>query len=221
VRKQLQEVSLSLIAICLIARLCLQSRIGLIFWSLPDSPTTPKRTSCGCQAGLTPRPLTSPKLDMTTSGATEFQLRRANGDDFKFCWSLYSDLMKPLTMELLGGWNESGQKQVVEQSLTDPGTSIIVADGSDIGWLQTKETPEEIYLGQLYVLPSMQNRGIGTAVVRQLADRASREGRALTLEVMKNNCARVLYERLGFGVVGSSKYKLSMRWQEGLQKPDG
>jgi ribosomal protein S18 acetylase RimI-like enzyme len=98
--------------------------------------------------------------------ALGFKLRPANRDDFQFCWSLYCDLMKPLTMELLKYWNELGQRHVVEESLTDNGTSIIVVGGSAIGWLQIRETPAEIYLEQLYVMPSMQNRGIGrTAAV--------------------------------------------------------
>ena len=43
-----------------------------------------------------------------------FQLRAARSDDFRFAWSLYKELMEPLTIELLGRWNETAQKQVVE-----------------------------------------------------------------------------------------------------------
>jgi ribosomal protein S18 acetylase RimI-like enzyme len=152
-----------------------------------------------------------------TSDGLYFELRPARSDDFQFCWSLYRDLMKPLTTELLE-WNESGQRRTIEQSLTDSGTSIIVVGGSDIGWLQIRETSEELYLGQLYIAPAMQNRGIGTKIVRQLCEKACQEGKALTLEVMKNNRARLLYERLGFITLGSSKYRLNMRWQQGNQK---
>jgi ribosomal protein S18 acetylase RimI-like enzyme len=146
------------------------------------------------------------------SEAPQLAFRRARNNDFQFCWSLYRDLMMPLTTELLE-WNESGQRRVIEQSLTDSGTFIIVVRGSDIGWLQTRETPEEIYLGQLYVVPSMQSRGIGSAIVRQLCDRAHREGKALTLDVMKNNRAHFFYERFGFRTIGTSKYKYKMRWE--------
>jgi len=149
-----------------------------------------------------------------------FELRPATGDDFQFCWLLYRDLMKPLTMELLD-WNELGQRSVIEQAMTDSGASIIVVGGSDVGWLQVKETCDELYLGQLYVKSSMQNCGIGTAVVRQLCDRALREGRPLALNVMKNNRARVFYERLGFETIGSSEYKLNMRWRKGSQTIGG
>jgi ribosomal protein S18 acetylase RimI-like enzyme len=86
----------------------------------------------------------------------------------------------------------------------------LAIDGPDTGWLQVGESPDSIYLGQLYLAPSLQNRSIGTAVEGQ---GKARRG-ALTLDVMKNNRARLLYERLGFRVIGESKYKLKMRWQE-------
>jgi ribosomal protein S18 acetylase RimI-like enzyme len=151
--------------------------------------------------------------------ASKFELRPVTGSDFQFCWQLYCDLMKPLTMELLD-WNEAGQRSAIEHATTDSGTSIIVISGSDVGWLNVKETCDELYLGQLYVKPSMQNSGIGTAVIRQLCDKALREGRSLDLNVMKNNRARVLYERLGFKTIGSSKHKLDMRWQKSSQTSD-
>ena len=142
--------------------------------------------------------------------AMNFELRPASGDDFQFCWLLYRDVMMPLTMELLE-WNELGQRRVVEDSMLDPGTSIIVVEGSDAGWLQVLETPDEIYLGQLYITHQLQNQGIGSAITRQLCDKARKQGKVLTLEVMKNNRAKALYERLGLQVVGSSEFKFKMQ----------
>jgi ribosomal protein S18 acetylase RimI-like enzyme len=144
----------------------------------------------------------------------EFQLRSARGDDFRFAWSLYEELMKPLTVELLGRWNESGQKEVIEWALARQDTFIIVKDEFDVGWMQVIESPDNLYLGQLYVAPSLQNQGIGTAILRELTDKASRGNKTLTLDVMKNNRSRLLYERLGFHVIGQSEYKLNMQWQQ-------
>jgi hypothetical protein len=42
-----------------------------------------------------------------------FRLRPASSTDFLFAWSAYEELMQPLTVELLGRWNEPGQKRVV------------------------------------------------------------------------------------------------------------
>jgi hypothetical protein len=41
-------------------------------------------------------------------GTLKFELRPVTGGDFRFCWSLYRDVIKPLTTELLE-WNELGQ----------------------------------------------------------------------------------------------------------------
>ena len=144
-----------------------------------------------------------------------FRLRpAASGRYSQFAWSLYRDLMKPLTVELLGWWNELGQKRVVVLALAQEGTSVIVINELDAGWLQVVESPDSIYLVQLCLLPSLQNRGIGTAIVRELSDKATQAGKPLILDVMKNNRARSLYERLGFRVVEVSQYELKMRWQK-------
>jgi GNAT superfamily N-acetyltransferase len=142
-----------------------------------------------------------------------YQLRPAASEDFQFAWSLYRDLMKQLTVDLLGTWNEPGQKRVVESALMAKGSSIIVIDGLDAGWLQVSESPDSIYLGQLYLAPSLQNHGTGTAIVKALQDKARHAGKALTLDVMKNNRSRLLYERVGLRVTGESEYKLKMDWK--------
>ena len=102
----------------------------------------------------------------------------------------------------------------MELALAQEGTSIIVIDALDAGWLQVGESPDSVYLGQLYLAPSFQDCGVGTAIVRSLRDQARQAGKAFTLDVMKNNRARTLYRRLGFQVIGESEYKLKMQWQE-------
>jgi ribosomal protein S18 acetylase RimI-like enzyme len=150
---------------------------------------------------------------MDVSGKA-FQLRAARSDDFRFAWSLYEELMKPLTEELLGRWNELGQKQVVQMALAQQGTFIIVEDKLDVGWVQVIDSPDALYLGQIYVAPPSQNCGIGTAILRELIDKARKGSKTITLDVMKNNRSRLLYERLGFQVIGQSDCKLKMQWKE-------
>ena len=146
------------------------------------------------------------------------ELRPAKNKDFDFTWSLYRDLMRPLTEELLQ-WNESGQKAVIQEALAHEGTRIILVNGSNAGWLQVIDTSDELYLGQMYIQPALQNHGIGTTIVRDLCERAKTEGKHLTLDVMKNNRARVFYECLGFRVVGGSEYKLKMQWRGYTSEP--
>ena len=150
-----------------------------------------------------------------------FELRPARAEDFDFAWALYRESMKALTEELLE-WHEAAQKAVVAEALGYQGAAIVVVNGSPAGWLLATEGPAEIYIGQLFIVPELQNQGIGTALVSEFCRRARGEGKTVALKVMRNNRARVLYRRLGFRIAGRSGYKPEMRWtDESGKEPEG
>lgn len=140
-------------------------------------------------------------------------LRPALPGDSEFAWSLYRLLMKSLTEELLE-WNDERQKRVVERDIASGQAKIIVVAEQDIGWMHVREDAAGIELCQLYIAPEMQNRGIGTTIVERLMTRARSVDKIVTLEVMKNNRARSLYERLGFTQTGEGRFKLKLEWRE-------
>ena len=61
------------------------------------------------------------------------------------------------------------------------------------------------------ILPEYQNRGVGSAVIRDVLAQAQAEGLPVGLQVLKVNPARRLYERLGFNVVGETATHYLMR----------
>ena len=87
---------------------------------------------------------------------------------------------------------------MVEEALGEEGASILVVDKSDAGWLYVTETRFEIHLGHLYLEADRRGQKLGTRFLQWMIERAQRKDKALTLEVMTNNRARALYERLGF-----------------------
>ena len=143
----------------------------------------------------------------------KFELRAATPEDFDFAWTLYRDLMKSMT-EALVRWNQASQKAVVREAVSHRGSAVIVVEDKSVGWLQVVDRGDAIYLAQIYLRASSQNRGIGSAIVQELCARARREGKAVTLEVMKNNPARSFYLRRGFSIIGQSEHKLELRWRE-------
>ncbi|HZQ01243.1 MAG TPA: GNAT family N-acetyltransferase [Reyranella sp.] len=141
----------------------------------------------------------------------DFEFRRTvAARDLAYCWPIYRDAMQPLIAELQS-WNEAAERKFIEEIVADENSSLIVTAGEAAGWLHVDETRYEIFLSHLYLEPAARNRGLGTRFMRWMADRARRKRKAFTLEVLKNNRALVLCERLGFRTIGTSPFKLKMR----------
>ncbi len=140
-----------------------------------------------------------------------FELRPAKAQDLDFCWPIYRDAMQSLAGKLME-WREPVQRRVVEKALAAGGSSILRAEGADAGWVDVAETRHVVQLRQLYLAPAMRNRGLGTAFLNWMKERADRKRKDLTLEVLANNPARHLYERLGFKAVSTTDNRVTMRY---------
>jgi GNAT superfamily N-acetyltransferase len=140
-----------------------------------------------------------------------FEFRSAASSDLDFCWLMYRDAMKPLT-EAVGRWEEPIQHKLIQKAVHNAHTSILRQDDADAGWLQIEEGPQVVHLQQLFLLPDRRNRGLGTAFLSWMKDRAERKRKDLTLEVMTNSQACRLYERLGFKPVTTADHKTTMRY---------
>lgn len=119
--------------------------------------------------------------------------------------------MQPLT-EALMQWNEVAQQQLVKQAVAHTGTSILRAENADAGWVQVEETRGAVQLRHLYLAAEMRNRGLGSAFLVWMKERADRKRKDLVLEVLTNNPAQRLYERLGFKPLTTAGNKVTMRY---------
>ena len=91
-------------------------------------------------------------------------------------------------------------------------TRIIVLDGKeDIGWVEFRQTGDEVFLKQLYISPAHQRRGLGSRVMRRLLKEQCGTAKSMALFVLKNNPAFRFYQRHGFGVVRETPTKFVMR----------
>jgi ribosomal protein S18 acetylase RimI-like enzyme len=136
-------------------------------------------------------------------------LRPAAPEDFGYCARLYFEGMEKIIKEL--NLNMDAQVAGLRQRWDVTQVRIIALDGTDIGWLQSFEKDNTLFLGQLFVEGAFRRRGIGTEVVKALVEEATRAGRAMTLGVVKTNPALRLYERLGFRTTHEDERKFYMR----------
>ena len=140
----------------------------------------------------------------------QITLRPAHPDDVIFARQLYYDTMRWI-IERLFGWDEARENTKFAHQFKLEEVEIITVDGLDAGWLQTQSNDSTIILGQLYVAPALQRRGIGTEALNKLLRRARRQGKAVTLSVVKINPARHFYERHGFRMTHEDQFKFYMR----------
>jgi ribosomal protein S18 acetylase RimI-like enzyme len=110
------------------------------------------------------------------------------------------------------GFIEGTEKQVrgeVEGSTT----SVIEREGEPAGRLRVTRSRDRIELSGIQLLPGVQGRGIGTAIIEDLKAEANAAGVPLDINVEKDNPrARHLYERLGCVQVAQDEEEYKLRW---------
>ena len=131
--------------------------------------------------------------------------RPAVPEDFDFLYALHRAAMRASVEESFGAWDDAWQRDYFRRHFSIEDRQVIQLDGQDVGVVVVQPRAEELFLVSLEVLPAFQGRGIGTAVIRALLERARGEGKPVALQVLKSNVrARALYQRLGFGVTGET-----------------
>jgi GNAT superfamily N-acetyltransferase len=102
------------------------------------------------------------------------------------------------------GWDEGVQRGYHDKAWQQQKPDIITYDGKLIGTIATVESEDCTEVGQFFVLPDYQSKGIGTCLLKSILDRADQLGRNVTLKFLKNNPVKSLYVRNGFRIVDTN-----------------
>ena len=116
---------------------------------------------------------------------------------------------------LMFGWDEDVQRGFHAKAWQEQKPDIITYDGKLIGTIATIESEGCIEIGQFFILPEYQNRGIGTHLLKSILDRADGLGKNITLCFLKNNPVKSLYIRNGFRLVRTSEVAHHMERKPG------
>ena len=128
-----------------------------------------------------------------------YTLRQAAEEDYTYLYNLKVACLKEYVTAIYG-WDEEYQQRHFAKNFEPETIHIIVVDSKDVGQLSVMGAEDEIFIGGIYITPEWQDRGIGTAVIEDVIAAAHESGRAVSLQVLRGNPARRLYERLGFQV---------------------
>ena len=140
-----------------------------------------------------------------------WRLRPISKADFEWAFELHKVALSEY-VERTWGWDEEVQRRMFAEAFDRHPRQVIQIGGQDVGVLVVEERADELYLGLIELLPAWQNRGLGTAILRRLLQRARETHRPLSLHVLRTNArAAALYEREGLRVVDSEPDRMLMR----------
>ncbi|GGS13951.1 GNAT family N-acetyltransferase [Streptomyces parvus] len=134
---------------------------------------------------------------MPTNTLPPWTLRQALPEDVEPIAQLRAVVMRP-DLERLGRYDEHRVRQRLRDAYAPEHTSVIEAAGSFAGCVARRPAEDGWWLEHFYLSPALQGRGIGSAVLRGVLDRADAERQPVRLDVLQGSPARRLYERHGF-----------------------
>jgi ribosomal protein S18 acetylase RimI-like enzyme len=124
----------------------------------------------------------------------------------------------------LTDWDEAQKLAFLTQQFTAQDThycahypgavfNLILLDGDPVGRLYLHRRTSEIRIMDIALLPPQRNRGIATALLRDLQSEAAAAEKSLTIHVEQFNPALRLYTRLGFRPIAEHGVYLLMEWR--------
>ena len=137
------------------------------------------------------------------------RLRHATGADHDALYAIHRAALGPYVVQTFGPWDDAFQRERFADTMTKGHVEVVEVDGEVAGRLQTRDSGDSVQLINIELAPRFQGRGIGTGLVVNVI--AAAGDRPVTLQVLKVNPARSLYERLGFVLTGETETHFQMR----------
>ena len=139
-----------------------------------------------------------------------YQLRPAKTTDYEFLYQLKVACLKEY-VAATWGWDKTYQREHFAAHFDPDLIQIVVVNGRDVGQLSVMDDENGVQISGVYILPEFQNQGLGTTILGDVIEEARKGRQPASLQVLKVNPARRLYERLGFVVVAENETHFQMR----------
>ncbi|MZF89418.1 GNAT family N-acetyltransferase [Streptomyces sp. SID5643] len=126
-------------------------------------------------------------------------MRPARPADVEAIAELRAVVMRP-DLERLGRYDEHRVRQRLRDGFCAQHTAVITTAGDVAGSIALRPSETGHWLEHFYLVPALQGRGLGSAVLETVLSRADTSGHLVRLNVLRGSPARRLYERHGFTV---------------------
>lgn len=158
---------------------------------------------------------------MVASTTPGIVLRPETPEDDPLLYCLYSSTREE---ELaLTGWTQAERERFLQMQFsaqrrgyrhTFPAASfdIVLVGGKPVGRIIVDRGRKEIRLVDLVIENAQRNKGIGTALMRQLCQESAASHMPLRLKVIRGSRASQWYQRLGFHLIDDGEVYLEMEY---------
>ena len=143
--------------------------------------------------------------------------RETTNEDYEFCEAIHHSGMRPY-VEPIWGWDEKFQKERYKRLWIPENIKIILHENMHIGYIEVIETEEQVKLSNIFIIDKFRGNGVGSKVVTDFIDNYKDRTACLTLNVLWNNPAKGLYERLGFKFIRQEDQILRYEFSIGKHK---
>lgn len=109
----------------------------------------------------------------------------------------------------------AAQRQWYQRAYPGSDHQIAMLDGASVGRMMVHRTADAWVLVDIALLPAHRGKGVGGTLLRRLLDESAEKGLPVRLQVLKNNPAARLYERLGFTITGEDQMYRHMERKPG------
>lgn len=145
------------------------------------------------------------------SSDASLELTPASAADEPFARRLNHAAYRDVVIAQFGAWDEADQDARFAEKWSEGSYEVVRHAGVPVGALWRSRTGDGVFVNDIQVLPGLQTRGIGTAVLQRVIADARAQGLPVELRVLHANRARALYERLGFVIHGQTEIHHLMR----------
>lgn len=137
---------------------------------------------------------------------------RATEADKDFFRRLNELSYRDVVIRQFGAWDDALQSSNFETKWREQAFEKILVGDTMIGGIWTEQRPDHIRIREIQIHPDHRGRGLGTIVLREEMESATRRGVPLRLRVLIENRAKQLYARLGFVETGRDETHFYMEY---------
>ena len=139
--------------------------------------------------------------------------RPATEEDTELARGIHHAALRDVVERQFGHWDDVAQDRYFEGDWREAQFEMILADGVPCGYVCIEDRAADVHLREIVIAPEFQGRGIGTAIVREVIERARNRGVPARLGALHQNRALALYRRLGFRDVGRTDTHIGLEWR--------